>query len=192
LSFAKRGQLQIVSILPKVGIAAFVVVIVFFGLKGCIVTVWSPPPEPTTYAIHGKDGRNLAMVFLPEHETIFLYAEEKTGFIEASLTEMRGSYGTHYFWRLWSVATPGLTSGPFTLRLYPAGSEPVVMETTVVRKFIQGTSKPNLPEEGKRTYPVILFSENALQFEGMLLAKEPTDARALQDLLRTLKPNKGD
>jgi hypothetical protein len=176
------------SIASRIGTAAVVLLVLFFGLKGCVVTVWTAPIEPTTYAVHGSDGRSLSMIFLPKHETILLYTEEKGGFIEAALTQMRGTYGTHYFWRLWSVEGPDVGGGLFGYRLYPDDARPVVMETTVMKKFIHGSSKPTLRTEGDRTHPVILFTQNAVQFEGMWLENEPTDPELIQNLLHQLKP----
>jgi hypothetical protein len=175
------------GIASKIGAGFIILVILFFGLKGCVVTVWKPPDTPTTYAIHGYDGRSLAMIFLPKNKTILLYTEEKAEFMEAALADMRGTYGTHYFWRLWSIEGPGTGAGLLGYRIYPEGAQPVVMETTVLKKFIHGTSKPTLRSEGDRIHPVILFSENAVRFEGMWLEKEPTNPELVRALLSKLK-----
>ena len=45
------------NVASKIGAGLLVVLIAFFGLKGCVVTVWTSPTETTTYALHGKDGR---------------------------------------------------------------------------------------------------------------------------------------
>jgi len=176
------------GIASRIGTALVILAILFFGLKGCVVTVWKSSDAPTTYAIHGSDGRSLAMIFLPENETIMLYTEDKAEFMEAALTKMRGTYGTHYFWRLWSVEGPGTGGGLFGYRIYPEGAEPVVMETTVLKKFIHGSSKPTLRSEGDRTHPVILFSKNAVRFEDMWLEKEPTNPELVRALMGKLKP----
>lgn len=176
------------GIASKFGMALFVLAILFFGLKSCVLTVWKAPSEPTTYAVHGADGRSLTMIFLPNHETIIFYTEEQTGSMETVLTQMRGSYGTHYFWRLWNVDGSGGESSLFGYRIYPAGARPVVMETTVQKKFIHGSAKPTLSNEGESAHPVILFSENAVRFEGMWLEKETTEPELVQALLRQLKP----
>lgn len=128
------------------------------------------------------------MIFMPKHETILLYTEEKGGFVETALTQMRGTYGTHYFWRLWSVEGPGVSGGLFGYRLYPDNARPVVMEITVLSKFVHGSSNPTLGTVGDRTHPVILFTQDAVQFEGMWLENEPTDPALVQNLLRQLKP----
>lgn len=175
------------GVASKIGTTLIILVILFFGLKGCVVTIWKSPETPTTYAIHGSDDRSFAMIFLPKNETILLYTEDKAEFMEATLTKMRGTYGTHYFWRLWSVEGPGTGGGLLGYRIYPDGAEPVVMETTVLKKFIHGTSKPTLKNEGDRTHPLILFSDNAVRFEDMWLEKEPTSPELLQALLKKLK-----
>lgn len=173
------------SIAAKVGTALVILLFLFFGLKGCIVSLWSPPKEIETYAISGADGRSLSIIFFPDRKTIFLYTEQGTGFVETSLTEMRGTYGTHYFGRLWNVSRHA-SGFWFGLRVYPAGSEPVIMETTVLKKFVHGTSKPSLPATGARTYPVLLFSKDAVQFEGMELRRQPTDHQLIARLRASL------
>ena len=176
------------NITSKIGTSLVILLILFFGLKSCVMTVWKSPEQPTTYAIHGSDGRSLAMILLPENETIFLYTEEKAGFIEASLTKMRGTYGTHYFWRLWSVDGPGVGDGLFGYRVYPENAKPVVMETVVLKKFIHGSSTPTLKNEGDITHPIILFTTSAIRFGDMWLEEEPTNPDLVKSLLIKLKP----
>lgn len=175
------------NIASKIGTSLVILLILFFGLKSCVMTVWKSPENPTTYAIHGSDGRSLAMIFLPENETIFLYTEEKTDFIETSLTKMRGTYGTHYFWRFWSIDGPGVGGGLFGYRIYPEGAKPVVMETTVIKKFIHGSSAPTLRNEGDITHPIILFTASAVRFGDMWLEEEPTNTDLVKSLLIKLK-----
>jgi hypothetical protein len=174
------------NVASKIGAGLFIAVIAFFGLKGCVVAVWKSPGEPTTYALHGKDGRSLATIFLPGNETLILYMESQTPYTEAALTAMRGSFGTHYFWRLWNVDVPG-GNGPFGYRIFPEGARPVTMETTVLRKFTQGSSKPTLRSEGDTTTAVLLFTDNAVRFQDMWLEKEPTDREFVQSVLKQLK-----
>jgi len=176
------------EITSKIGIGLFVLAFLFFGLKGCVVTVWNSPSEPTTYAVHGADGRSLSMIFMPKNETFILYSNQETDYIEATLNKMRGTYGTHYFWRLWSIEGPDV--GLFGYRIYPGGSQPIVMETTVLDKFVHGNDSPSLRNKGDRTHPVILFSENAVRFEDMWLQKEPTDINLLTVLSQRLSATK--
>jgi len=164
-----------------------IVAIAFFSLKGCIVTIWTSPKEPTSYSVVGTDGRMLSVVFLPNHEAVFVYSPHCGTSLEANLAEIKGAYGTHYFWRLWSVEGPGRTGGLFGYRLYPEGFRPVVMETTVKKKFMHGSHKPVFPEQGSRTHTIILFADNAIEFEGMVLDKHPTDSALLADLLPKLR-----
>lgn len=177
------------NVASKIGAGLLVVFIAFFGLKGCVITVWMSPSEPTTYALHGKDGRSLATVFLPDNETLILYMESQTPYTEAVLTKMRGSFGTHYFGRLWNVDGPG-GNGLFGYRIFPEGARPVTMETTVLKKFTQGSSKPTLRAEGDKTTAVLLFTDDAVRFQDMWLEKEPTDRELVQTLLKQLKASK--
>jgi hypothetical protein len=175
------------TILSRSFMALVVVAIAFFGLKGCLITIWSSPKQPTTYSVVGGDGRMLSVVFLPKQETIFVYSPDRGASVEANLSETKGTYGTHYFWRLWSVEGPGRLGGLLGFRLYPEGFRPVVMETTVKKKFMHGSHTPVFPSEGSRTYPVILFAEDSIEFEGMVLSKHPTDSAFLSELLPKLR-----
>lgn len=176
------------DVAAKFGGAILVIAIAFFGLKGCVVTVWKSPAEPTTYAINGKDGRSLTTIFLPNNETLILFMEERPPHTEALLTQMRGSYGAHYFWRLWNVDSS--SGSPFGYRIYPEGARPVLMETTALKKFTQGTGKPSLRNVGEKTTTVLLFTEDAVRFQDMWLTKEPTDKELVQILLKQLRDGK--
>jgi hypothetical protein len=173
----------------KIGGCLLVVFFMFFGLKGCVVTAWSSPREPITYALHGKDGRTLATVFLPGNKTLILYMESQTPYTEAVLTKMHGSFGTHYFWRLWNVDHLS-GNGLFGYRVFPERARPVTMEITVLKKFTRGSSKPTLRAEGEKTTAVLLFKDDAMRFEDMWLEREPTDHELVQVLLEQLNASK--
>ena len=175
------------SLASRIAMGVVIVAIAFFGLKGCIVTIWVSPIEPTSYSVVGADGRMLSVIFLPGHETVFVYSPDRGATLEANLSETKGTYGTHYFWRLWRIEGPGRLGGLFGYRLYPDGFRPVVMETTVKRKFMHGSHKPVFPEQGSQTHPVILFADDAIEFEGMVLQKHPTDSALLADLYPKLR-----
>ena len=168
------------TIISRVGIVLFVGFFLYMGLKSLVGTIWQPPPQTTTYAVRGADGRSLVFIFLPEHTTFIAYADSENGQVEQLATKMGGSYGTHYFWRVWNVEGPGIGEGLFGYRIFPEGAEPVVMETTIFDKYVQGTGDPTLPQKGDRMHPVILFKDRAIRFEGMWLQEEPTDPQFLR------------
>lgn len=176
------------GIASRIGTALIISAMLFFSLKSCVVTVWKSPDSPTTYSIYGPDGRSLAMIFLPKNETIILYTENESEFMEGALTKMRGVYGTHYLWRLWKVEGPGTGEGLFGYRIYPDGAEPVAMEISILKKFIHGSSESAMGDEGDRTHEVILFTNNAVRFSDMWLEKESTDPELVQALMSMLKP----
>ena len=178
---------NIKSLASKIGIGVVFLAVLFFGLKGCVVTLWKSPEMPSAYGIHGGDGRSLVMVFMPRNETYIVYSSQKPEFLEAALTKMRGTYGTHYFWRLWGLDGPGTGGGLFGLRVYPEGVKPVVMETTILQKTIHGEGDPTLGGKGDRTHPVLLFTDDAVRFEGMWLEKESTSMEMLSFLEQRLK-----
>ena len=176
------------TLIRRISLGLLIVIVTFFGLKGCLVTIWSSPKSPETYAVSNPDGRVLSLVFLPKQETIMFYTPDSGDSVEISLTKMCGTYGTHYFWRLWSVDGPGYFGGLLGYRIFPEGYEPVVMETTVLRKFQHGSKKTVLSAEGERTHPLILFSKNAIQFEGMTLEKLENNPVFIGSLLEKVRP----
>jgi hypothetical protein len=164
----------------KLGVGIVALFILFMGLKGCAVTTWTSPSEPTTYAVRGADGRSMVMIFLPKHETYIAYTEQKANQMEIALTRMRGSYATHYFWRLWGLEGP--RAGLLGYRIYPPSTKPIEMEISVLNKYLQGSETPSLQPKGDRTNVIMLFSDNAVRFEGMWLRRESTNPQLLGEL----------
>ncbi len=169
--------------IKKIGIGLFIFMLLFFGAKSMVVTLWKSPAQPTTYSVKGSDERSLTMIFLPRNKTYIIYADEEKDYIELELSQMRGTYATHYFWRLWYLDGPGLSFwGPLRFRIYPEGTKPVIMETTVLNKYTQGSEKATLNDIGVRTHTVLLFSDDAVRFEGMWLQRVETDSNLLNIL----------
>lgn len=164
--------MRIGDIAAKALSALVVLAMLVFGLKSCTVSVWQSADKANSYAVVGGDSRSFRVVFLPHNETIIWYKDPANDFIEGVLTKMRGTYGTHYVWRLWKVEGPGVTFG---YRIYPSDTEPIMMEVTVLERFIQGRGDPTFPSVGNRTHQVILFGRNAIRFQDMWLQKEPDD-----------------
>jgi len=171
------------NIASKIGIGIAVIAFLFFGLKGCVMTIWSSPKTPEVYSIQGQDGRVMSMIFLPNNETMIWHFEPTNESAEGVLTKMRGSYGTHYIWRLWHIKDPGITFG---YRIYPPDTEPVNMEITVLERFISGRGKPGFPKKGERNHQVLLFGKDSVKFQGMWLRREPPDQDMIQVLLDRL------
>ena len=179
---------KIKSISSTIGLILVILFFLFVFIKGSIVTIWTSPSSITTYAIDGADGRSLKMILLPENETIMYYKDSNSNSEEYTLTEMRGSYGTHYFWGLWKLDGPGIFYNSLLgYRIYSTDIEPVVMETKTIQKYMSGNGDSNFPQIGKTTYSTILFKDNAIRFEGMWLQKEKTDNDFISRLLNNLK-----
>lgn len=171
------------DVASKIGIGLLVAVFLLFGLKGCVVTIWSSPKSPEIYTIEGQDGRGMSMIFLPKNETMIWHFDPAQKTVEGVLTKMRGSYGTHYFWRLWHVEGPGITFG---YRIYPSDTEPVHMEIAVLERYMSGTGNPAFPAKGDRTNQVLLFGKDTVQFQSMWLKRRPDDPEMVQSLLAKL------
>ncbi len=164
-------------------IGLLVITYAYFGFKSMVYTGWVAPTYPTTYSVQGSDGRSLTMIFLSNNKTYIMYIDEEKDYIEIALEQMRGAYATHYFWRLWYLDGAGISLwGPFRYRIYPEGTKPVIMETTVLNKYTQGGEKDTLNDIGARTHTILLFSEDAVRFEGMWLQRVETDSNLLNML----------
>ncbi len=173
------------KIASTIGTAALIALWLFFGAKGCVITVWSSPKTAETYVIDGADSRGMMMVFMPNREAMLWYTDPGEGSIEGVLTEMRGTYGTHYFGPLWHIEGPNISFG---YRWYSGDVEPVHMELRTKEKYFEGKGESSFPKRGKTTYAVILFGENRIKFQGMWLDKTDNDQATIDALYAKLKP----
>ena len=190
-SSLERSQIlkNIKALFFIIPIGLLIIIYAYFGFKSMVYTAWVAPTYPITYSIQGSDGRSLTMIFLPNNKTYIIYADKGKNYLELSLDQMRGVYATNYFWRLWYLDAPGLGLsflGPLKLRIYPKGAKPVIMETTVLNKYIQGSEKSTLSDIGVRTNIVLLFTDDAVRFEDMWLQKVETDPKLVDMLILKL------
>ena len=177
---------KIKSSFKTLGVVLVIAIFVFLWLKNSIITTWSSPETPITYAIDGYDGRSLRMIFLPKNMTIISYTNED-GSEEAVLTEMKGTYGSHLFWRFWKIEGPG--KSPSILpgyRIYPSDTKPVLMETKFIKKYINSNNDSFFPKIGHVTYSTFLFKDDAVRFEDMWLQKNETENESIEELLEKL------
>ncbi|MGO9177046.1 MAG: hypothetical protein ACLQED_13045 [Desulfobaccales bacterium] len=174
---------NIKDLIVKVGVFLFLAIIVFFNLKGCAYTTWGFPQSPKTYSMEGVAGRVFLMTFLPSNEIMIWYLDPNNANAEGILANMRGTFGTHYFWRLWKVDRVF----PFNFRIYPADTEPVDMEITVLEHYIQGRRKPTFTGKGKTIHEIILFGKDKIRFQDLWLNLVPYDPDFVEILLDKLK-----
>lgn len=62
---------------------------------------------------------------------------------------------------------------PFGLRIYSQGVIPVITEGTVVAKYTNGVGQQTLPNKGESMGPLLLFSKEGVDFQGMFLQRQP-------------------
>lgn len=168
------------DVLSRVLIGTVVVIWLFFGLKGCVVTTWISPKTSEIYSAQNESGRSLVMVFLPKHETMIWHIDPNNDTIEGVLTKMRGTYGTHYFGGLWHVDRPNEI---FEYRIYPANTKPVNMEIIVLDKVVQGRGASIFSNKGGRSYQTILFGDDGIKFQDIWLRKQEHNEEMVRDLL---------
>jgi len=180
----KRMKSKLKDIPRIAGTILVVCVICFFGLKGCILTVWMYPEAPKKYEVVGEDGRTLSMIFLPSKRTIMHYTDPANREAEAVLTRMRGSFGTHYLGPIWRVEGPSVTFG---LRWVPDGGRPLIMETKYLQKFRVGPGESNFPKVGRTSHPEITLWDGSLEWQGMRFTSVEPDQTEIDELLSLLK-----
>lgn len=173
-------KIKLGRLLYGIGVILVICVLCFFGLKSFIVRVWMYPDEAKKYEVIGKDGRTLSMIFLPDRRTIIHYTDPSKLESEVVLTEMRGTFGTHYFGPLWRVEGPGVLLG---IRWIPKGVEPVMMEIETLGKFRIGPGESTFPKVGKTTYSEILFSTDVIKFQSMWLEEVSANKEEIDGLL---------
>lgn len=185
----KNSSKKTKSILKKVGLGLFFLLLAFIFIKGSIGKVWSTPTATTTYAIYGREGTTLKLIMLPDNKAIFYTKNDQRNSEEYVLTDLSGVYGTHYFGNLWKLESSGLLkSGLFGYRWYTSGAEPVSMEIDYLAKHnTNNRTIQRFPATGRTTYSTLLFKDNLVNFESMWLNKEKTNEKFVSEILSNLK-----
>lgn len=154
-----------------------------FGIKGCLVTTWSPPKEHKSYSIRGEDGRTMEFTFLPGRHALVAYGERATGNFEAELLKVKGgTYGTHYVGPLWNVSRGA--ESLFGIRWLAQGVEPVQCSIEVLDKIHHGFGDSAFSAVGTKHEVVWYFREGGFYFSGMWLNEAPHDAEMTDELIR--------
>lgn len=171
------------AISRTIGVIIIIIIVIMFALKGCIIKSWSHPPENSTYAIYGDDGRIMKLIFLEKTKAIFYY-KESFDFEEAVQVDLRGVYGTNYIGGLWHLTGHGTIFG---FRIYPNDVRPVSAEMTVEKRYLKGNRDSTFTKTGKTTYPVFLIRDDAINFSDMWLEQEEPDIDFINEILNKLK-----
>ena len=157
------------SLLAKGAVGLIFVAFLLLGLKGCVVSIWTPEKVSVSYVIEGADRRSMRITFFPNHETMIWYSDPSRPRMEGVLTRMRGTYGTHYFGPLWKIDGPGVFLG---YRIYDEDVKPVIMEIRIIDKFMQGRGDSTFRDTGSTTNQIVLFGKGRLQYQDMWLVQE--------------------
>jgi hypothetical protein len=157
------------SPLAKGAVGLIFVVFLLLGLKGCVVSIWTPEKESVSYVIEGEDKRSMRITFFPNHETMIWYNDPSGPRMEGVLTRMRGTYGTHYFGPLWKIDGPGVFFG---YRIYDEDVRPVMMEIRIIDKFMQGRGDSSFRNTDSTTNQIVLFGKGRLQYLDMWFVQE--------------------
>ena len=156
------------DIVSKIITGLIILAVLFFGLKGCVVTIWSSPKSPEIYSVLGTDGRSMSVTFLQSRTMICTLNPSKDHF-EGVLTEMKGSM-EHISFCAYGTLTDRVLS--FGYRIYPSDAEPVTMEITILERIWKAVVIQPFQTKGTRTYDVMLFSKDAVRFHDMWLKRD--------------------
>ena len=152
---------SLIRYMKMVPAIAFVLLFLFIGLKGCVMTLWTYPKEVEAYSIEGIDVRSALMVFMPQKETVLWYSDPSLDAVEVLLMRMRGTYGTHYVGPIWT------TEGLFGYHWCPGDIEPVQMEIDTLNKYKEGSGDSAFPDIGERRNSVVYLGGDSLKWEGI-------------------------
>jgi len=165
---------KVLSAIPLVIILAL---FLFFGLKGCVVDLWSYPKENMKYEIKGEDGRSLAIYFTTKGRTIFHFYDTNNS-EEIVSTKMRSSFGTHYIGPLWHIGGEDILG----FRWIKDDMKPINMETEILKKYMRGRVDSNFPPVGKVVNIDLNISEDLIIFQNMPLERSVFHPDQLQRL----------
>ena len=160
-------------------VGSVIMAFLFFSIKGCIVTTWSPPNELIIYEGYSDNLDFVSLKFYPDHDMIISYESIIDSTEESALFKTYGNYGTHYFGIIWNMNEQGILFG---FRIFPTGLKPVVMHSKLVRKITGGLSKSNFPKEGRSITSLFLISNDSLRFQHTWLYSVPNN-KILNDSL---------
>lgn len=155
------------------------------GLRGCIVTIRTPPAEMKSYSIEGADGRIMTLTFLPDGKGLNLYGDTEGGKFEAVLYDLHsGTYGHHYIWRIWNVSQNESVLG---LRIAPKNAEPVLYSYEVLNKWRMGTGDSLFPPVGQSVNTVFWFTDDSVKFSNMWLHECEPDQETINEFINLLQ-----
>ena len=181
-----------------VGIWTATFMFLWAGVRRFIEQPWPGFQEATSYAVFGRGGRCLAVIFLPRNRVLMLVADTKEHHFEGVLATMEGTVENSVFLRLRTALM-----GPYSASSARSGCTPrgeasnsslesqasaIVLRMTVLKKDTLGRTDPAvfLNPGDKYTIPILLTPE-ALCFGSVWMAREPVDAALLEILSARMK-----
>jgi hypothetical protein len=158
----------------------------FFGLKGCVVTTWTPPTQPASYRIIGEDDRSMTFTFLPDRRALITYDDPRSSSSESMLVRVKYAvYGTHYAGPLWNVSNGAESLLGF--RWISGGAEPARFTYEVVNKHRIGFGDSTFPAVGTTTTSLFHFRDGAFKFADMWLKSVPYHESEVQPMVNALQ-----
>lgn len=154
------------SVFSRVFSVFWILIILFFGLKGCVGTVYRVNKIQVFQNItkHGETRK----IYLTPKNKLIISREYRDSFDDA-LFEIKGVSITHYFGSLYNSG-----ESIFSLKVYKNIIEAYKIELTLL-KNIGNIEESSFEEVGNRSIHYLLFRDKSIEFDGQHFNKIELD-----------------
>jgi hypothetical protein len=154
------------SIFNKSLTVLIIVIILFFGLKGCIGTVYSNN-EIKAYQKTTENGEIREIYLLPKNRLII--SREYGEFFDVGLFEIKGATMTHYFGSFYNSG-----EGIFSVKIYPDILEAFKVEIRLIDS-IDNIEETSFVKNDNKSIHYLLFKEKSVEFSGEYFSEMQID-----------------
>lgn len=163
-----------------------VCLIVFVGLKGCVVTGWIPPSQPSSYATTITGGQAMSFSFLPDQRALITYGDSDKGTYETVLCKIvSGYYVTHYIGPFWE-SYPGSKS-LLGISWVSDNAEPAHIKYKILNKLDHGLGRSYFPAIGSEHEAIFCFRDGAFKYSDIWLQKVSISPSVIEQFIKELE-----
>ena len=145
------------SIFNKSITVIFIVIFLFFGLKGCVKSVYINN-ERKVFQNTTANGEIREIYLLPKNRLII--SREFGEFFDVGLFEIKGSNMTHYFGSLYNSG-----ESLFSLKIYPDILEAYKIEIRFINN-INNVKESSFYKNDRKSIHYLLFRDKSIEFNG--------------------------
>ena len=145
------------SIFNKGITVIFIIIILFFGLKGCVKSVYVNN-DMKVFQNTTESGEIREIYLLPKNKLII--SREFGEFFDVGFFDIKGSNMTHYFGSLYNSG-----EGLFTFKIYPDILEAYKIETSFIDN-INNVKESSFYKDDRKSIHYLLFRDKSIEFNG--------------------------